>query len=191
MTGQINVNKISARTGNTITINSGDKISGAAGSIVAPGQVIQTLTAAKTDVFSTTSQSFVDITTMTITITPSSASNKILFNWNLTYGINGDIAHAYVMAMRGSTNLLVADDDGANRTEATHVLNLGASAGAHNVVNGVFLDSPNTTSATVYKLQLKSSNGTAIYINRSGRDNNAAAYDGRGTSSMCVQEIAG
>ena len=41
MTGQINVNKIAARTGNTITINSGDKISGAAGSIVAPGQILQ------------------------------------------------------------------------------------------------------------------------------------------------------
>ena len=181
----------SASSSNTINVASGHKISGAAGSIVAPGQVIQTLTAAKTDVFSTTSQSFVDIPTMTITITPSSTSSKILFSWNLTYGINGDIAHAYVMAMRGSTNLLVADDDGANRTEATHVLNLGAGSGAHPVVNGVFLDSPNTTSATVYKLQLKSSNGTAIYINRSGRDNNAAAYDGRGTSSMCVQEIAG
>ena len=41
MTGQINVNKIAARTGNTITVNSGDKISGAAGSIAAPGQVLQ------------------------------------------------------------------------------------------------------------------------------------------------------
>ena len=40
MTGQINVNKIAARTGNTITINSGDKISGAAGSIIPAGQVI-------------------------------------------------------------------------------------------------------------------------------------------------------
>ena len=44
MTGQINVNKIAARTGNTITINSGDKISGAAGSIAAPGHVIQIVT---------------------------------------------------------------------------------------------------------------------------------------------------
>ena len=59
------------------------------------------------------------------------------------------------------------------------------------VHSGVFLDSPNTTSATVYKLQIKSSNGSAIYVNRSGRDNNSAAYDGRGTSSMSVQEIAG
>lgn len=191
MTGQINVNKIAARSGNTITINSGDKISGAAGSIVAPGQVIQTLTAAKLDVFSTTSQSYVDIPNMTITITPSSTSSKILFSWNLTYGINGDIAHAYVMAMRGSTNLLVADDDGGNRTEATHVLNSFGGSGTHHVVNGVFLDSPSTTSATVYKLQMKSSNGQIIYINRSGRDNNDPAYDGRGTSSMCVQEIAG
>ena len=183
MVSILKTDKIQASHGSTIEIPSGHVLQ-------APGHVLQTLTAAKTDVFSTTSQSFVDITTMTITITPSSANNKILFNWNLTYGINGDVAHGYVMAMRGSTNLLVADDDGANRTEATHVLNPYAGAGTHHVVNGVFLDSPNTTSATVYKLQIKSSNGTAIYVNRSGRDNNDAAYDGRSTSSMCVQEIA-
>ena len=174
----------SSSSGNTISVASGHVLQ-------APGHVLQTLTAAKKDVFSTTSTSFGDITGMSVTITPSSASNKILFSWNLAFGINGDIAHGYVMAMRDSTNLLVADDDGGNRTEATHVLNAYAGAGTHHVVSGVFLDSPNTTSATTYKLQLKSSNGNAIYINRSGRDNNAVSYDGRGTSSMCVQEIAG
>ena len=55
MTGQINVNKIAARTGNTITINSGDKISGAAGSIAAPGQVIQVVNAEKLDTAATNS----------------------------------------------------------------------------------------------------------------------------------------
>ena len=195
MAGILSVSQIqglaTSATPTTVEIASGHKLSGAAGSIVAPGQVIQTLTAAKLDVFSTTSQSYVDIPNMTITITPSSTSSKILFSWNLAYGINGDIAHAYIMAMRGSTNLLVAAADGQQRTEATHVLNSFGGSGTQHIVNGVFLDSPSTTSATVYKLQLKSSNGTAIYINRSGRDNNAAAYDGRGTSSMLVQEIAG
>lgn len=177
---------------NTIQAATGSNIAIASGSVLqAPGHVLQTLVATKTDTFGNTAQSFTDIPDMTITITPSSASNKILFSWNLAFGINGDIAHGYVMAMRDSTNLLVADDDGGNRTEATHVLNAYAGAGTHHVVSGVFLDSPNTTSATTYKLQLKSSNGQAIYINRSGRDNNAASYDGRGTSSMCVQEIAG
>ena len=41
MTGQINVNKIAARTGNTITVNSGDKISGAAGSLNISGTCVQ------------------------------------------------------------------------------------------------------------------------------------------------------
>ena len=184
MVSILKTDKIQASHGTNIQIPSGHVLQ-------APGHVLQTLTAAKKDVFSTTSTSFGDITGMSVTITPSSASNKILFSWNLAFGINGDIAHGYVMAMRGSTNLLVADDDGGSRTEATHVLNAYAGAGTQHVVSGVFLDSPNTTSATTYKLQLKSSNGQAIYINRSGRDNNAAAYDGRGTSSMCVQEIAG
>ena len=184
MVSILKTDKIQASHGSTIEIPSGHVLQ-------APGHVLQTLVATKTDTFGNTSQSFTDIPDMTITITPSSASNKILFSWNLSYGINGDIAHGYVMAMRGSTNLLVADADGGSRTEATHVLNAYAGAGTHHVVNGVFLDSPNTTSATVYKLQIKSSNGTAIYVNRSGRDNNDAAYDGRSTSSMCVQEIAG
>jgi len=191
MVSILKTDKIQASHGSTIEIPSGHKLSGAAGSIVAPGQVIQTLVATKTDTFANTAQSFTDIPNMTITITPSSTSSKILFNWNLAYGINGDIAHGYVMAVRDSTNLLVADDDGGNRTEATHVCNAYSGSGTHHVVNGVFLDSPSTTSATVYKLQLKSSNGQAIYINRSGRDTNDAAYDGRSTSSMCVQEIAG
>ena len=79
MTGQINVNKIAARTGNTITIESGDKISGAAGSIVAPGQVIQTVQNKLEDVarIATSSSSFV-ATNVTGTITPTSTSSKVL-----------------------------------------------------------------------------------------------------------------
>ena len=119
---------------NTIQAATGSNIAIASGSVLqAPGHVLQTLVATKTDTFGNTAQSFTDIPDMTITITPSSASNKILFSWNLAFGINGDIAHGYVMAMRDSTNLLVADDDGGNRTEATHVLNAYAGAGTHPV----------------------------------------------------------
>ena len=183
MVSILKTDKIQASHGTTIQIPSGHVLQ-------APGHVLQTFVATKTDTFSNTATSYTDIPDMTITITPSSTTSKILFNWHLSLGMNGDIAHGYIMAVRDSTNLLVADDDGGNRTEATNVYNTNQPAAMY-VHSGVFLDSPGTTSATVYKLQVKSSNGSAIYVNRSGRDNNGANYDGRGTSSMSVQEIAG
>lgn len=42
------------------------------------GSVLQVLQAVKTDTFSTTSGTFVQVPDLTVTITPSSASNKIL-----------------------------------------------------------------------------------------------------------------
>ena len=78
MTGQINVNKIAARTGNTITVNSGDKISGAAGSIIVPGMHIQTVLATLVQATVTiSSTSFVD-TGLNVSITSKNASSKFL-----------------------------------------------------------------------------------------------------------------
>ena len=51
------------------------------------------------------------------------------------------------------------------------------------------LDSPSSTSELTYKVQCEVYSGSA-YINRSERDDdNAAGYDGRGSSSITVQEI--
>ena len=184
MTGQINVNKIAARTGNAITIASGSVLQ-------APGHVLQTISQSLTDEATVTTQTQADIhSQLSLQITPSSASNKILVSYNITYGLNGDVAHGYLYVVRDSTNLLIGTASG-NRDRATHVLNIGNNPGSHQNVAGFFLDSPNTTSAVTYKLQCKSSNGTAIYINRSGRDTNNVDYDGRGTSTIVVQEIAG
>ena len=57
-------------------------------------------------------------------------------------------------------------------------------------LNGSYLDSPSTTSATVYKLQgtLGVSYSGTFYINRSGDDANAD-YGGRPISSITVMEI--
>jgi len=53
-----------------------------------------------------------------------------------------------------------------------------------------YLDSPATTSATTYKIQIYNNNGSGtIYINRSQDDTNASNFP-RGVSSITVMEIA-
>ena len=151
------------------------------------GSVLQVLQATKTDTFSTTSTSDVDITGLSVTITPSSTSNKILVSFSTVGSINGDIAHGYFNIVRGST-LIFKGDSAGSRTGATAVIN-EPTPGQMLCYSQTYLDSPATTSATTYKLQLHSSNGNAIYVNRSARDNDAAAYDGRAVSSFTVMEI--
>ena len=53
---------------------------------VGAGKIVQVVQAVKTDVFSTNSTSYVDITGLSATITPSAATSKILITGCLSYG---------------------------------------------------------------------------------------------------------
>ena len=129
-------------------------------------------------------------TGISVTIAPLSSSSKILVMWNATVGHNVDTGHGYLFLRRGSsTNILVGTNTGS-RTGATHVIN-NLQPGEMHSVSGQYLDSPNTTSETTYALYIATTSSDGTAINRSYRDNNATNYDGRGTSSITVMEVAG
>ena len=157
------------------------------------GSVLQVLQTVKTDTFSTTSTTMTDITGLSVSITPTSAASKILVFMNASIGGGNasDVNHVGVQIVRGSTAIFVGDARGT-RMQATGVVNTGL-VGQMFHPNTVYLDSPATTSAITYKLQIKTT--TASYtanVNRSGRDaDDAIGYDGTGTSGITVMEIAG
>lgn len=148
------------------------------------GSVIQVFQAVKTDSFSTTSSTPVDIPGMSVTITPTSSSNKILILCQVSTG--GDDRTPRVNLVRNSTTLMQPGSLGAT---------LGSDARTSQVrhlVTGTiqFLDSPSTTSATTYKLQLFngfSLDSGTVFFNRSGfQDSGVIQY---ATSSITVMEI--
>ncbi len=152
-----------------------------AGSIV---QIVQTL---KTDTFTTTSTSAVDITGMSVTITPSSSSNKVLVTVNLAMGTDDD-NFTYARLLRGSTELAVAD--AASNRQRPLFMVYNTNEGTIETRSFTFLDSPSTTSATTYKMQLNCSTAGNAYINRSHRDNDASTYDPRLPSTITAMEVA-
>ena len=158
------------------------------------GAVLQVVSTAKTDTFTASNVAVgspTDLTGITSSITPSSASNKVLIQWNLNCGHNADTGHTYLFLLRGSTKICVADS-ASSRTPATQVIN---GSGTQSMTNwsGSFLDSPSTTSATTYKFQVSctSTETTGFGLNRSCRDNDAANYDGRAASTFTLMEVAG
>jgi len=52
-----------------------------------------------------------------------------------------------------------------------------------------FLDSPATTSATTYKIQVRGNTANTVAVNRSTTDTNATEF-GRAVSTITVMEVA-
>jgi len=121
------------------------------------------VSAAKTDTFTTTSTSPVDITGLSATITPSSATSKVLVIAYLNVSCSTPTQIAAAQLYRDATE--IADgSDGTARNVAVHFRGSADSIFAQPVV---YLDSPATTSATVYKFQMFVTGGTG-YLNRQG-----------------------
>lgn len=149
------------------------------------GQVVQTV---KTDTWSSsTTTTWVDITGLNVTITPTYSTSKILINLHLSLS---NYSLASFKLLRGTTVITGAlgDDGGGNRVQATiGPLSFGRDGHRANSASISFLDSPSTTSATTYKVQAYTYDGTQ-YINRSYTNNNAN-YTSSSISSITAMEL--
>ena len=153
------------------------------------GSVLQVVSTTKTDTFSSaTTNAFTDITGLSVSITPTSSSNKILVMASVQ-GINTD-SNAYFRLVRDATAIGVGATSGSRSSVSSS--NVFTSANTANAMLGSsfqFLDSPSTTSSTTYKIQFITDVGTT-YVNRTSTDGNFL-YTGRSQSTITVMEIKG
>ena len=154
------------------------------------GSVLQVVSATKTDTASFTSSTFSDVTGLSVSITPSSSSNKILILVNVNGSWQNGITKIGGRLMRDSTAIAIGDAAGS-RTRLTSELYFGVNGDTFLPMSMNYLDSPSTTSATTYKWQANSmDNAGTVYINKAYVDSDAT-YVGRGVSSITVMEIKG
>jgi hypothetical protein len=150
--------------------------------------IVQIATVTKTDTFSSTSNTFTDVTGLSVNITPTSASNRILVIYSVMSGASSSQG-PNIRLVRNSTAIAIGDVAGS-RTQTTSA---GFASNTNNLIsmhNMNFLDSPATTSSTTYKIQIQSDNSSTQVVNRCVRDDNAS-YESRGVSTITVMEISG
>lgn len=149
------------------------------------GKVIQVVSTTLTTTFTGVSTSLADITGLTLSITPTSSSNKIFLIYSVQY-----------IASAGNASGIALLRDAI-------VVGAGATAGSRTSVNSSairtsdlvsimsssnqYFDSPATTSATTYKLQYYVQAGT-FYLNRTVTDADAANTS-RASSTITAIEI--
>ena len=159
------------------------------------GNILQVKNAIKTDTASNSSTTFADISGLSISITPSSSSNKVLFRGYVSMGtqLNGQ---GTLKIFRDSTEIGKSTADGTadnNSTGTFKVLNAGSTTttGRSQIwqVHFEVLDSPATTSATTYKVQFAELHINAtLYVNRSYA---GTSSDHHGViSSITAMEVA-
>ena len=140
------------------------------------GKVLQVQSVYTDNVFSTTSSSFVDVTNVTVNITPSATSSKVLL-WLNGYISNSTSSTNRCRLLRDSTDL-APGADGNGFYEA----NLELFSSQHTALQLCFLDSPSTTSQVTYKLQTLRDAGTIYIGSRPGGANQCS-------TTLTVMEI--
>ena len=161
-------------------------------SAMASGSVIQVVSATKTNTQSVSGNSTADITGLSVSITPSSTSNKILISYSVVCGIDEGGHSAGIDLFRDSTQIYLGDA-ASNRVRTSNYISISNTGGGtdYNMVNasGQHLDSPSSTSAITYKLRANVVGSGTFYVGRSKNDGDVA-YIARTPCSITVMEVA-
>jgi len=153
------------------------------------GKVLQVISAVKTADQTTSSTSYVDVTDLSLSITPSSTSSKIFVMVCLNNISNSAADLTFFNLLRNSTTLTSNTSGGG--ADAADAWASGGGGGMSENSRKIsscslnFLDSPSSTSALTYKVQMRAGGNTGS-INRWMLNTDNASV-----SSITVMEIAG
>ena len=131
---------------------------------------------------------------LSATIIPSSINSKILVQYSIYLGQLVSY-NAWTRIVRGSVEIGNATAEGTYRPVANAVVNTYTNSASDNglmCASNSYLDTPSTTSSTVYKIQIGGYGGGNVYVNRSHAFvDNSLGYDSIPISTITLIEIAG
>ena len=152
---------------------------------ISTGKVLQVVQTSVTDRQSG-SGGFNDVSDLSVNITPSATSSKILVTSYLSAGSTNQ--YMFARFMRDTTAIGIADANSSNtRGSFGNFWVQDSDANNWHTYSQTFLDTPSTTSQVTYKVQV-SCNSNTYYINYGGASSSDASR-GNGISTITVMEI--
>ena len=155
--------------------------------VIGTGKILQVVSTTKTDTFTSSSTTFTDITGLSVSITPQSATSQILVFAQVSGAEDVGVAAAVFRLMRDATAIDVGAVAGSRLLVSGQFAPLNTNSVDTKPIS--FLDSPATTAATTYKIQGRMVNAGTFYVNRSKTDTDSTSYF-RTASTITVMEIS-
>ena len=152
------------------------------------GKVLQVKSTIKRDQFTAVSNgSERTISNFSVSITPSSTSNKIIVVLTLNYGAQSTTYKARIY--RNSN--LISSNGTTSGNRQTAIMGLGYTHDANQVdcATAFMIDDPQSTSSNTYSVRVINDNNQTLYVNRSQNDHNSSV-GGRFGSTLTVIEVA-
>jgi len=157
--------------------------------VAAGGKILQVVSTFKADTFTTTSTSLVDVTGLTLNITPSSVTSKIIVTVSLSLSNSNATGASRGAILRGAT-IVGGGTPAGNRGSITFFYRLNNAADGVGARAFMFEDSPATTSATTYKIQIAAESGTTAAIGYAYGNDNNITDGGRIGASIVLMEVS-
>lgn len=186
MTSIIKVDQIQTAAGGVPTTQG----LGVLGGIVSVSQALNQTRSSLVNV----ANDFVDVTGLSVTVTPASANSKFLiFMRVFGEGPAPDAHNISIALFRDSTNVNAGLSTGVTAqsvisTAGSDYYN-GDTSTTPQVWNATTLDSPNTTSPITYKVRMTNQGGTDTFWLNGTVSGDIAAYAERGSSELIVLEL--
>ena len=160
----------------------------------ASGGIIQVKQTVKTDTFNIDSETFTDITGLSVSITPTRSDSKIMVSYSGTgsSGINrvGHIRLVRVIGGTTTTDIFVGDQGATTSQARASSSFVQTNTYFVSAFSGTFIDSPSTTSAVTYKLQLAAGDQNyEVHVGKS-HDNSNEFSRSKTPSQITVMEIS-
>ena len=154
------------------------------------GKILQVVQTVKTDTTSiSTIDTWTDISGMSVSITPSSSSNKILVTAVLNTSITA--SSYYSLRLEKGGTAIAVGDAASNRSQGYYGQGPRSNAEVMDNTTVNFLDTAGSTSAITYNIAwyIAHQSGSTLYLNRSNFDANAD-YAQRTSSTITAIEVA-
>ena len=138
---------------------------------------------------------YIDVTGMSASITPSSSANRILIVVNMYIGMT-TTASGYQQSMRirrNGTYPILGTSESGRPTTSGRLNMFQLNTYSMQNLTGYYVDSPNSTSAQTYQIELGGySSSPIVYVNRAETFQNLAnEYDTMPVSTLTLMEISG
>lgn len=179
---ELSVGSLSGLAANSYVI---DVASGS--QLTQPGMVLQVVSTTKTDTFSGSlaSNTPTPITGLSVGITPSSTNSKVLVSGRMSFTAD---RHSIALILKRDATAIGLGTGGSAQVTTSFVTNVDAAGGGFLAFE--FLDSPATTSAITYSVDVVNLRTSTMTVTI-GRSEPTSFVDSRSTSTITAIEVAG
>ena len=152
------------------------------------GKILQVVSTTKTNRFTTTSTSFINATDFAATITPSSTLSKILVIASTTGASNNADEPVHINLTRDGSSIYLGDAVNSAVRGSSNLVTPANTKAQSMSIN--YLDSPTTTSAVTYQIQIRSQAGAIVAIGGCV-STSTANVSSAAPSTITLMEVAG